>query len=52
MLSLELKTLKINHNFNQRLGESISMPDVVKYQIEGYECDVWLFLGEVKPTLL
>ena len=52
MLSLELKTLKINPNFNQRLGESISMPDVVKYQIEGYECDVWLFLGDVKPTLL
>ncbi|KAK8848325.1 hypothetical protein M9Y10_019388 [Tritrichomonas musculus] len=53
MLSLEQKVIDISEKANPKLNSiKINSPDIIKYQISQYRCDVWVTLGNVKPTFL
>ena len=56
MLPIEKKVINTSKHYKAR-QKSINynqgeMPDVVKYTIDDYDCDAWIPLGDVKPTLL
>lgn len=56
LLLLENKAVNLGNQSNQifrniKYDPSLP-PDVIKYPIDGYNSDVWILFGDVKPTLL
>lgn len=56
LIDLQEKVINLSNNL-QKTDQKIiydqkQMPDVIKYQIKNYNCDVWTIINDVKPTLL
>ena len=57
--SLEEDAINMQENSNKNADrirrfkiETSDIPDVKRYRIENFGCDVWTIIGDVKPTLL
>lgn len=54
--SLEEDAINIHENSNKNADritlELQNIPDVKRYRIEQYACDIWTIIGNVKPTIL